>query len=139
AHVQGDPEGCAECTGGEGSCDQTQTLWGAIAALNGASFAGYTDWRAPTVQELQAIVEYAAAPPAVDGALHGVSCGVACTDLASADCSCTRSILHHSATTRLSNSARAWAVSFIDGSVGTLLKPNDGFNQVAVRAVRNAP
>jgi hypothetical protein len=34
--------------------------------LNTMAFAGYTDWRLPNINELQSIVDYGAASPAVN-------------------------------------------------------------------------
>jgi hypothetical protein len=42
----------------------TMNVW--IARLNAERFAGYTDWRVPTVQELLTIVDYKRAYPAID-------------------------------------------------------------------------
>src|SRR5690606_36196369 len=39
AHVEGDPDGCAECTGGDGTCNQSSTIWTVVDGLNAASFA----------------------------------------------------------------------------------------------------
>jgi len=134
ANVVGTPDGCAECTGGDGTCNQATTLWTAIADLNAASFAGYSDWRAATVQELQDIVEYAdSVPPAVDAAFHGASCGAACTDLTSASCSCTRSGFYWSGTTYESATIYAWWVYFSDGTVSADFKPFQAYHLRAVR------
>jgi hypothetical protein len=58
-----------------------------VAALNSASFAGHTDWRLPNVNELQSLVNYGSAFPAVDVAFNA-----ACTPGCSVTtCSCTRS------------------------------------------------
>lgn len=134
ANVEGNPDGCAECTGGDGTCNQTTTMWTMIDGLNVASFAGHTDWRAPTLQELQAIVDYTdTTPPAVNAAFQGASCGVACTDITSAACSCTQSNDYWSASTFAPNPIYAWVVSFNAGSVGAINKPN---LNLYVRAVR---
>lgn len=134
AHVQGDPDGCSECTGGEGTCNSATTMWTTIAALNTANFAGYTDWRAPTRQELQAIVDDAAVtPPAVNVAFHGASCGVACTDITNPVCSCTGfNVESWSATSYQLSSQFAWVIFFGDGGVYPTSKPNFHY----VRAVR---
>jgi hypothetical protein len=134
ASVEGDPDGCSECTGGDGTCNRSETTWTFVADLNSASFAGHTDWRAPKLQELQAIIDYAdAAPPAVDVAFQGASCGVACTDITSAACSCTQSTSYWAATTYAPGPIGAWRVGFSDGYVTATNKPD--FN-LYVRAVR---
>ena len=48
AGVQGDPTGCEECTGGDGTCTvggSGTTIWDWLNQLNTADFAGYHDWR----------------------------------------------------------------------------------------------
>ena len=48
--------------------------WTVAADLNTASFAGHTDWRVPTLQELQGILDYTdATGPAVNVAFQGAS------------------------------------------------------------------
>jgi hypothetical protein len=109
-------------------------MWTVIAGLNGSSFAGHTDWRAPTLQELQAIVDYAdTTPPAVNVAFQGASCGVACTDITSAACSCTPSNGYWSASTYAPVPFAAWIVGFINGVVDVNGKPDA---PLGVRAVR---
>jgi hypothetical protein len=135
ASVEGDPEGCAECTGGDGTCNRSETYWTFIADLNTASFAGHNDWRAPTRQELEGILNLAdTTPPIVDVAFHGASCGVACTDITSAACSCTQSGYYWSATTYAPNTDVAWSVGFDSGIVYLFNKPP--FDDLYVRAVR---
>jgi hypothetical protein len=133
ANVEGDPDGCAECTGSEGICDTSTTMWTMVAALNSTSFAGQTDWRAPTLQELQAIVDYTDTTlPMVNLAFQGGSCGVACTDITSAACSCTRTDSHWSASTYAPSPVDALIVNF-GGGVSAFRKPDE---ELCVRAVR---
>jgi hypothetical protein len=136
ASVEGDPTGCAQCTGGEGTCNATDTIWAWAAALNTASFAGHTDWRAPTWQELQGIVDYAdVTAPAVNAAFHGGSCGVGCTDITQPACSCTQPNLHWSASTYAPAQDRAWLINFFDGFFFFGTKTALSY----VRAVRGGP
>jgi len=140
AGAEGDPLGCAECTGGDGTCTVNvpaiTTLWDWVAQLNATSFAGYTDWRAPGLRELLAIVDYLDTTfPAVNVAFQGASCGVACTDNTSAACSCTQSDNYWSASTYVPGEAfiNAWGVGFDDGDVYA-----DGkIGTLYVRAVRS--
>ena len=123
--IHGEQPACSLCPEGQGPCldpasvSAVTTIWDWIAGLNGSRFAGYSDWRVPTATELETIVDYGVTGPAVDAAFMGESCGVACTDLTSAACSCTEPDSYWSATTfpgsDFPNSA--WQVTFIDGSV----------------------
>ena len=49
-------------------CDySTMLTWeAAIAFCENLTFAGYTDWRLPNVNELQSIVDYSVSPPTID-------------------------------------------------------------------------
>src|SRR5262245_45649448 len=74
ANAENGTLGCAECAGGNGTCDAAITIWTVAADLNAASFAGHTDWRLPTRTELLSIVDYAdtTSSPVVDVAFDGV-------------------------------------------------------------------
>ena len=56
-----------------------------IAGLNGASFAGQTDWRVPSINELKSLADYSTASPAV-ATPFDMSCAPTCTVIS---CSCT--------------------------------------------------
>ena len=107
------------------------TIFGWVAALNAAAFAGYTDWRIPHVKELQGVADYGASSPTIDAAFHGASCGGACTDLTDPQCSCTASDEYWSSTSVVGNED-AWKVKFEKGKVETSSKESKLF----VRAVR---
>jgi hypothetical protein len=154
--AQGDQSGC------EGNCPPTNvndtppclldgnaalTLWDWLLQLNAARFAGFSDWRLPTVTELQSIVDYTANSPAVDQAFHGSRCGPTCVDLADPTCSCTQSqpgtaLLgpYWSATAAVLPYAEWWFVEFgfggteVGGNVGPL--PSRLPSSAYVRAVR---
>lgn len=130
ANAEGGTTGCAECTGGDGTCNAATTVWTWAADLNTAAFAGHNDWRVPTRHELDGIFDLTAAP-SVDVAFHGASCGFACTDLANPACSCTRADVHWSATTASSPSF-AWLADFAGGYISSDLRTYGYF----VRAVR---
>lgn len=100
-----------------------------LATLNaGAGFAGHTDWRIPSIYELQRIVNYDNSTLAVDAAFN-TTCAVSCTVTS---CSCTQSTYYWSVTTTVGNAGTAWGVHFGDGFVNNLLKDDDRH----VRAVR---
>lgn len=99
-----------------------------VATLNANGFAGFSDWRVPNVNELQSLVRYGAAYPAVDPAFD-TGCAASCTVLT---CSCTQSNIYWSSSTYLDVPSIGWAVYFNDGYVVGYLKVNNGY----VRAVR---
>jgi hypothetical protein len=133
AGVEGDPTGCAACTGGDGTCNAARTIWTWVGDLNAGSFAGHADWRVPKRAELQSIIDYnASTSPVVNAAFDGASCGGACTDVTAAACSCTKTPTYWSSSTFVLDPIAAWLVDFYGGSVGV----TDGADIVHVRAVR---
>ena len=94
----------------------------------GPGFAGYSDWRIPTVKELQTIVDYEAFIPSIDSAFDN-GCAAACTVTT---CSCTASVNYWSASTVAVTPASAWSIVFNFGTVNAF---NKGANRF-VRAVR---
>jgi hypothetical protein len=99
-----------------------------VAMLNAGSFAGFTDWRVPNVNELQSLVSYGASYPAINAAFNA-SCAATCSVLT---CSCTQPNAYWSSSTYQDISSNAWVVYFNDGYVVGYLKANSGY----VRAVR---
>ncbi len=110
-------------------------MWDCVGQLNTEHFAGHADWRVPKQKELETIVDYSAAAPAVSTAFRGGNCGAECTDLLSAACSCTQSDYYWSATADASFPNSAWEVSFVDGLVDYGTK----YDSEYIRAVRDMP
>lgn len=139
AGVEGNSDGCVECTGGKGVCTVGSpgvTVWQWLADLNTARFGGHADWRIAKKAELETLLKLnftTWTPPVIDSAFHGVSCGVACTNVANPACACTRSNDYWSASTYAPDPSGAWGVNFNDGNVNANNKWN---NSLAVRAVR---
>ncbi|MFN8640213.1 MAG: DUF1566 domain-containing protein [Candidatus Binatia bacterium] len=134
ANAEGGTTGCDQCSGGDGTCNAAATAWTVAAELNTTNFAGHNDWRVPTLQELQGIIDYAdATPPAVNAAFQGASCGGACTDITNAACECTQPGLHWSATTYASDPRRAAYSNFFDGYPASIYRNYNSY----VRFVRS--
>lgn len=86
-----------------------------LAQLNaGGGFAGHTDWRLPTLAELQALVDYADATSPTILAPFDTGCSAACDGLA---CSCASSDRTWTDDLVPSIVGNAWTVEFLDGSV----------------------
>jgi Protein of unknown function (DUF1566) len=94
-------------------------------------FAGHTEWRIPTIAELQTLVDLNNASPTVDP-IFSTECILDCTVTS---CSCTAAFVYWSSTSAMNNPLLAWTVLFVDGSMST--KTKDDFAHVrAVRGVR---
>ncbi|MFC1857640.1 DUF1566 domain-containing protein, partial [Thermodesulfobacteriota bacterium] len=96
-----------------------------INAIKAENFGGFSDWRMPTKEELQSIVNYGRHRPAIDTSWFPHT---ACTLY-------TNSSFYWSATTSV-NAGYAWYVSFYDGSVqyGSYEGKSGSFYARAVRA-----
>jgi hypothetical protein len=84
-----------------GTPDKGKDTKAFIDALNSARFGGYSDWRLPTLKELNAIVNYEIPPPGptIDAAYFPN----------------TQSSFYWSSTTGTGYEYRAWVVGFDDG------------------------
>ena len=101
-----------------------------LAQLNaGSGFAGHTDWRLPTLEELQGLVDYSDATSPVVNAVFDAGCTGSCMVTT---CSCTASTRHWSSSDVASNTLRAWFVDFGQGFVDNDSKDTE----YSVRAVR---
>ena len=99
-----------------------------IAALNGANFAGHSDWRMPNRFELEQLVRLDVIKPSTYAQFH-TNCSIGCTVLT---CSCTRFNYYWTSSTFESDSVGAWAVDFYDAFLSSILKTDT----LGVRAVR---
>lgn len=102
-----------------------------LTGLNGQTFAGYTDWRLPTIHELETLRDLERSEPAIDPVFHN-NCTPGCTVT---ECSCTASNFYWAATTEADGPSNAWVVGFFVGGVGA----NGKTGSKHVRAVRGSP
>lgn len=100
-----------------------------IADLNTPPcFAGFCDWRLPSLAEMETLRSLANVDPAISPAFS-TGCTPGCTVLA---CSCAGSSYYWSSSTYAANPTDAWSVLFYDGDT----YPNDKGNADYARAVR---
>jgi hypothetical protein len=99
------------------------------AFLNAYGFAGYTDWRLPTIHELQTLVNYATYTPAITAYAFNWGCTPGCTVYT---CSCmSNSYRTWSSTVVESDPTRSWTVDFYWGDI-----KRSEYNNNSIRAVR---
>ncbi len=84
-----------------------------IDDLNAAAFAGFTDWRLPSLNELETLRDIGTVDPAVSSAFN-TGCTEGCTVLT---CSCCRSTFYWSSSSYLVSPNLAWVMTFYDGYV----------------------
>jgi len=130
----GEP-GCTACAGGQ-TCDRgpsnQPTIFEWIVQLNGAAFAGHADWRVPTLEELESLVDRTRANPATAPEFSSPGCDAGCDDPTDVTCSCTALRFYWSSTPVAERGSRAWSVRF---DLGTVEAGGLTFD-VPVRAVR---
>jgi hypothetical protein len=139
---------CANVSPMDGACDNgPDAMDGTIvttflAALNGGGgFAGHTDWRIPSADELESIRNLDDANPATYSAFNtgcAASCTVTmCSCTAFASSSASASGLYWSSTTsqHTPDGVGGWVVNFDFGDLVTFTKTSGLY----ARAVRNAP
>jgi len=107
------------------------TIYTWVERLNGFQFAGFSDWRVPTLDELRSLRDLDEVP-AIDPGFHAPGCGTACLELGDPDCSCTGAGPHWTSTEDETDAGRAWRIDFDDGAVVASNKGDD----LRVRAVR---
>ncbi|PYM36482.1 MAG: hypothetical protein DME17_10020 [Candidatus Rokuibacteriota bacterium] len=101
-----------------------------VATLNATTFAGYNDWRVPSVKELQSILNYGMNFPSVSSEFNN-NCTTGSTVLTG---SCTAASDYWSSSTDTIGFQFAWVVDFNSGRVLVDFKPAPPRNYV--RAVR---
>jgi hypothetical protein len=55
------------------ACAAYMSIWDKVVLMNDENYAGHSDWRVPNIKELQSIVDYSAANPAVDSIFNNGS------------------------------------------------------------------
>lgn len=88
-----------------------------VNAVNTAGLCGHKDWRLPTVDELQGIVDYGGTSPSIDSAWFPNTAGS----------------YYWTLSPNVGNSDLAWGVNFNNGSVSSSYRNN---NFICVRLVR---
>ena len=106
-----------------------------IAKLNTSSFAGHSDWRLPTIYELETLIDYGQSNPSTYAAFNR-NCGEPC-HIPKGNCSCT-DFSHGpywSSTEFVTEPSEAWGVLF-GGGGGYVSAYDKTLLDAEVRAVR---
>jgi uncharacterized protein YoxC len=111
---------CVATGSSSGECDGNQTSW--IGEVNAEGFAGFTNWRVPTLEELKTIA---------DASLAGCGSGKACIDPIFG---ATQVAFYWSSTEVEIVDVMSWGVDFFDTFVARV----DKSSEHQVRAVRSA-
>lgn len=106
--------------GYEGTQDKGKDTRSFLEALNNAGFGGYTDWRLPTLKELNSIVDYDVSPPG--------------PTISSTYFPNTQASFYWSSSASVGYDYRAWCVGFDDGYAHDYGK----YGYYYVRAVRGS-
>lgn len=126
------------CDIGHGPCEvwsnTITTVWDWVSQLNTANFGGHSDWRIPTLEEIQTLLDYdATSGLVVNSAFRRIGCDTGCSDISDQNCSCTNADLGYLTTNvPLVGPGGVYILSFGNGGQGYWDTNNWGF----VRAVR---
>jgi hypothetical protein len=99
-----------------------------VSTLNDQAFAGHSDWRVPTLQELGGIADYDVVDPAA-ALIFDDNCELGCEIT---ECSCTKSSFYWSSTDVANDANSAWFADFSDGALDQKIK----IGNARVRGVR---
>jgi len=114
AGCNGDGSSATQLTWADATDSTTPGAW--LTTINSSAFGGYTDWRLPSIVELEGIIDYSTFNPAINATAFPN----------------TQSDYYWSSTTVADNAGYAWFVGFYFGNVSL----NGKTSTYYVRAVR---